>query len=118
METNRDNGPLFTLVRKVRIFTPEHVETGDILLAGNITSPPAPLSLTETLLTITERHKSLKGVTLSSDENGSLQKFDDQGRFIGMGIGQIDVLGQAIRRLVMEEGVAAETMSGRKPAGE
>jgi beta-aspartyl-dipeptidase (metallo-type) len=158
----------------VRVFTPENVGTGDILLAGNIIaamgceleplfrlvretdipisqllpthvtrnrdlfsqalqfleaggntditvypdiSPPPPLSLTETLPIISERHKSLKGVTLSSDANGSLPKFDDQGRFIGMGVGQIDVLRQSIRRLVMEEGVAAESMSGRSPAG-
>jgi len=36
LEANRDNGPVFTLVRKVRVFTPENVGTGDILLAGNI----------------------------------------------------------------------------------
>jgi hypothetical protein len=36
LEANRDNGPVFTLSRKVRVFTPENVGTGDILLAGNI----------------------------------------------------------------------------------
>ena len=46
---------------------------------------------------------------MSSDANGSLPKFDDHGRFIGMGVGQIDVLRQAIRRLVLEEGVAEES---------
>jgi len=129
--------PLFRLARETDIpitqLLPTHVNRNRLLFSqalqfleagGNIDitvypdiSPPQPLSLTETLQIITERHKSLKGITLSSDANGSLPKFDDQGRFIGMGVGQIDVLRQAIRRLVMEEGVAAESMSGRSPVG-
>ena len=51
----------------------------------------------------------LDRVTFSSDSNGSLPKFDDQGHFIGMGVGRIDVLRQCLCRLILDHGLNPET---------
>ena len=116
--------PLFRLIRETEIpitqLLPTHVNRNRDLFAQSLefleaggcvdvtvypdrSSAPS-LSLEETLHQVIERCGSLQGVTLSSDGNGSLPKFDAQGHLLGMGVGQIDVLRQAFRRLILEDG--------------
>lgn len=50
----------------------------------------------------------LDRLTFSSDSNGSLPRFDDQGKYLGMGVGQMSALRDSLRWLITEKGFAPE----------
>ena len=64
------------------------------------------MSLAQALESLKKASISWDRVTVSSDANGSLPRFDEQGKFIGMGIGSIATLGLELQRLVLNNGYA------------
>lgn len=56
-----------------------------------------------------ERISDHEHITCSSDSNGSMPKWNEKREMIGMGIGSISNLYQAIRALVQEQGVPLES---------
>ena len=47
----------------------------------------------------------ISNITMSSDGNGSIPRFDENGNFIGLGVGNEDSLLEELRDLVLEEGI-------------
>ena len=120
--------PLFRLIHETEIpvaqFLPTHVNRHPDLLSqaldfaawgGNfdltITSPRLSGQfgqLTGLLEDMKKRELSWDRVTFSSDAGGSLPRFDAEGNYVGMGVGSVDVLRQAVYRLIREAGLPPE----------
>ena len=86
-------------------------------LGGNIdvTIPQAGfcgdrLSLVEAIEGIQSRDLGLDCLTLSTDANGSLPKFNGEGELVGMDVGRIDVMRRAVRALVGRDGLKPENV--------
>lgn len=56
-----------------------------------------------------EQGVPLSQISFTSDGQGSLPKFNEKGEFIGLGVGKVTSLYEAVRRAVIEEGVPLET---------
>lgn len=50
----------------------------------------------------------IEGITVSSDGNGSLPKFDEKGNFIGLGVGDMKTVFNLWRSLINDHGLAIE----------
>lgn len=48
-------------------------------------------------------------ITFTSDGQGSLPEFDENGNYLGLGVGKVISLYQEVRDAVLDEGVAIET---------
>ncbi len=107
--------PLLSVVEETEIpisqFLPTHIARTPALLdqginfvkhggAIDITVPDDPAKAVTVVKTLLESGIDLSKVTFSSDGNGSMPKFDSQGRLIGMGTGSVSTLLAAMRELV------------------
>lgn len=63
----------------------------------------------QAVVRLLEAGVSGRKITMSSDGNGSLPKFDSSGALIGMGVGKVSALTQAFRRLVRQYDIPFET---------
>jgi len=50
----------------------------------------------------------IENITFTSDGQGSLPKFDNKGKYVGLGIGKVTSLYKEIRDAIIDEGVAIE----------
>lgn len=62
----------------------------------------------QAVVRLLETGVSGRKITISSDGNGSLPKFDSSGALIGMGIGKVSALTQTFRRLVRQYDIPFE----------
>ncbi len=60
------------------------------------------------LARVLQAEGSLKGITLTSDGNGSLPSFDAQGNLTGMIVGPVDLLVKELRQAVLQKGLPME----------
>lgn len=122
--------PIFRLIKETDIpvtqFLPTHVNRKAdlfrqavefIQLGGTVDmtifNPDDPANFSKLINAMDEllgRETSLRQVTFSSDANGSMPKFDENGAFLGMGVGCINVLKRAVQRLIIEHGLPPETI--------
>lgn len=63
----------------------------------------------ELLKTIMENGIPVENVTFSSDGQGSLPLFDEKGEFVGLGVGKVTSLFDAVRNSVRKENIPVET---------
>ena len=106
-------------------FLPTHMNRSSELLeagfdfvrrGGNIdlTAPGGSLAwpgrFTDVIRAIREAGLPWDRVTLSSDGNGSMPKFDEQGRLVGLATGRVDALAAAVRRSVETAGLSFSEM--------
>jgi beta-aspartyl-dipeptidase (metallo-type) len=63
----------------------------------------------QAVVTLLKAGVSGRKVTMSSDGNGSLPKFDSSGALAGMGVGKVSALTQTFRRLVRQYDIPFET---------
>lgn len=115
---------LFELVAETEIpitqFVPTHVNRsmelleeavkfaklgGIIDITANITSNlySRAIKPSQAVRYCLEQGVSINNITLSSDGNGSMPSFDDNGQVIGLGIGKLEALYQELRTIVAEE---------------
>ncbi|MCF6466207.1 beta-aspartyl-peptidase [Clostridium sp. Cult2] len=60
------------------------------------------------LKTLLEGEVSPNNITFSSDGQGSLPKFDEEGKFIGLGIGKVTSLYNEVKDAIIDEGVSLD----------
>jgi beta-aspartyl-dipeptidase (metallo-type) len=111
--------PLLEVIEQTEIpisqFLPTHISrTSSLLKEGiefvkrggyiDITAPSDSLrwenDITSIMKEILESGINLENVTMSSDGNGSMPKFDEQGRLVGLATGDANSLSEALRALV------------------
>ena len=83
---------------------------GSIDLTAPCGSLTWPGRFTDVLRAIKEAELPWDRVTLSSDGNGSMPKFDTQGRLMGLATGRVDALATAVRRSVETAGLSFSEM--------
>lgn len=81
----------------------------------DITTSPGPkplfgLPIHETLKYLLDQHIPLPQITISSDGNGSMPRFDKNGKLEGMGIGPIDAILNTITELWDDPDLGGETV--------
>ena len=101
-------------------FLPTHVNrSSELLEAGiayvrrggciDLTAPGGSLEwpgrFTDAIRSIKEAGLPWDRITLSSDGNGSMPKFDEQGRLVGLATGRVDSLATAVRRSAESTGL-------------
>lgn len=110
--------PLIEVVERTEIptsqFLPTHISrTPSLLRQGiefvkrggyiDITAPSNSLSwemgIVSIMKEILKSGINLKNVTMSSDGNGSMPKFDEEGRLVGLATGEVSSLSKALRTL-------------------
>ena len=106
-------------------FLPTHINRSpELLEAGfefvrrggsiDLTAPCGSLTwpgrFTDVLRAIKEAQLPWDRVTLSSDGNGSMPKFDSQGRLVGLATGRVDALATAVRQSVETAGLSFSEM--------
>ncbi len=117
---NRTDLPITQMVpthvnRSGRLFEQamEFVRTGGwIDLTAGITpenDSPESLATPKAIRLLVDEDIPLERVTMSSDGNGSLPRFDNGGNLVGMEVGSVKVLWEDICKAVKEEGVPLET---------
>ncbi|MDG5786811.1 beta-aspartyl-peptidase [Evansella sp. AB-P1] len=81
---------------------------GYIDLTTSSVQKNAKLSSSKCLKYLLEEGVSIEQITFTSDGQGSLPKFDDNGDFIGLGVGRLTSLFQEIRNAIVVEGIPIE----------
>jgi len=118
---------LFRLVEETEIpigqFLPTHVtreaelfrqavrfarQGGNLDITAAIEGLDMALSPAEALDQLRAAGVPLERVTISSDSNGSLPRFDEKGNLLGLAVGRIDSLTAEFRRLILEHGLAPD----------
>jgi len=119
--------PLLTVVAESDIpigqFLPTHINrSADLLLEGiefvqrggtiDLTVPSdiarGSQAFSASIRTLRNGKTDLSSVTFSTDGNGSMPRFDEKGRVIGMGVGRIANLWTTVKALVQEESLTLE----------
>ncbi len=109
-------------------FAPTHVSRSEALLAdaaafgkrgGNIDVTAAPgkaptlgMSTRQALRTLLDGGVAPERITLSSDGNGSMPRFDERGKMVGLGIGPITAVLESILELWNDPAFDAEALLG------
>lgn len=112
--------PIFEMLEMSEIpitqFTPTHCDRTPELIEDSIrfAKMGGKVDLTagsrtaSTLLYMLNKGVSLDRVTFSSDGNGSMPRFDDKGKLIGLGVGSLKTSFEVVRTLVLEHDMPLE----------
>lgn len=108
--------PLFEMLRQTEIpisqFTPTHCDRSPALVEQSIQfcKMGGKVDLTagertaNTIAYMVEQGAPLENITISSDGNGSMPRFDPNGNFVGLGVGSLLTLLPVVRDLVSHHG--------------
>lgn len=98
----------------IKHFVPTHVTKNKELfkqsmefakMGGKIDITANKRKSSKAVMECIENGVPIQNVTLSSDGNGSLPKFDKEGNVIGIGIGSLNTLHETFKALVINEGL-------------
>lgn len=129
-EGKRGLGPVWSVLQNTEIpiaqFYPTHMNRTYSLLeegvrflqaGGNIDFTagcddfPLDLQVPKVLHTLAERELlNGRGITVTSDGNGSLPQYNEDGQLVQMGIGQVSVLWRDVREAVLKYGLPLESV--------
>ncbi len=81
--------------------TPQLLDQGlELIKRGGQIDITAGKRTAKQIADLLDRGADIKGITISSDGNGSLPKFDEHGNFIGLGVGNMKTVFNVFRDLV------------------
>lgn len=113
--------PIFDILEStelpIHMFTPTHMNRNRRLLeqgavfakrGGMLDITAGPEAHKGVLALLNELGVSIDQITISSDGNGSMPKFDEQGRLIGLGVGSVHTDMETWRKLILEGQVPLE----------
>jgi beta-aspartyl-dipeptidase (metallo-type) len=110
--------PIFDILETtelpIQMFTPTHMNRTRELLeqgalfakrGGTVDITAGPKAHLGVLALVNELGVSIDNVTISSDGNGSMPRFDADGRLIGLGVGSVHTDMETMRNLIFQGGV-------------